>query len=127
MRSLVLTAILILPVSVSAQSSVGPTESPVSLYGVVPPDASGVQGAPASDLTGPAAGDATDAKRGEFLIAPLPMVNPTLENGLAFAIGPLSGRRHRYHDGAVGVGHRRFQDEQRKLGGNGIPESAARA
>ena len=31
----------------------------------------------------------TDAKRGEFLIAPLPMVNPTLENGLAFAVGYL--------------------------------------
>ena len=28
-------------------------------------------------------------KRGEFLIAPLPMVNPTLENGLAFAVGYL--------------------------------------
>jgi hypothetical protein len=61
----------------------------VKLYGVVPADASGVQGAAASDLTGPAAGDAAHAKRGEFLIAPLPMVNPTLENGLAFAVGYL--------------------------------------
>ena len=89
MRPLVLIAILSLPAaSVSAQSSVGPAESPVSLYAVVPPDASGVQGAAASDLTGPA-GDAIHAKRGEFLIAPLPMVNPTLENGLAFAVGYL--------------------------------------
>ena len=91
LRPLVLTAVLSLPAAsvVSAQSSVGPAEPPVNLYGVVPPDASGVQGAAASDLTGPAAGGAIHAKRGEFLIAPLPMVNPTLENGLAFAVGYL--------------------------------------
>ena len=48
-----------------------------------------MQGTPASDLTGPAADDAMRGKRGEFLIAPLPMVNPTLENGLAFGVGYL--------------------------------------
>ena len=61
-----------------------------SLDGVVTGDTSGVEGIAAADQATPAAVDPADAlKRGELVVAPMPMVNPTLENGLAFVAGYL--------------------------------------
>ena len=65
-------------------------ESPISLYGIVPGDTTSVAGASAVEQARPAAVETTDkARRGEFVIAPLPIVNPTLENGLALVVGYL--------------------------------------
>ena len=82
----------------------------------------------ASDLTGPAADDAMRGKRGEFLIAPLPMVNPTLENGLAFAVGYLyrvdaTDTMTAPSVSAIGG----FKTSNGSWGGNGISKPAARA
>lgn len=74
---------------VSAQTT-EPRETPVSLYGVVPSDSASVSGATAVEHTRPAAVDRTEkAKRGEFVIAPMPMVNPTLDNGFSLVAGYL--------------------------------------
>jgi hypothetical protein len=72
----------------AAQSSApGPG---VTLYGVVTGDPSGVEGIAAAEQATPVAVDPADRqKRGEFVVAPLPMVNPTLENGLALVVGYL--------------------------------------
>jgi hypothetical protein len=49
-----------------------------------------VEGVSAADQGVPSAVDAAEkAKRGEFVVAPLPIVNPTLENGLAVLGGYL--------------------------------------
>jgi Omp85 superfamily domain len=74
----------------TAQSTAPETNRAVSLYGVVPRETSGVEGTAATDQATPAAVDRkAPAKRGEFVAAPLPMINPTLENGLAFVAGYL--------------------------------------
>ena len=63
---------------------------PVSLYGVVPREATGVTAISTAEQVAPAAIDPTQkTKRGELFMAPLPMVNPTLENGLALVGGYL--------------------------------------
>ncbi len=62
----------------------------MSFYGVVPGDTTGVQGLSSTEQGVPAAVDAAQIpKRTELVIAPLPMVNPTLENGLAIVGGVL--------------------------------------
>lgn len=74
----------------SAQTNEPSQEPPVSIYGVVPSDSGSVSGAAAVEHVRPAAVDRTDKpKRGEFVIAPMPMVNPTLENGLSLVGGYL--------------------------------------
>ena len=75
---------------VCAQTAAQPAESPVSLYGMVPGDPAGVSSDAAIQQVRPAAVD-TEYKptRGEFVIAPMPMVNPTLENGLSLVAGYL--------------------------------------
>src|SRR5262249_29931967 len=77
-------------VSLYAQAAAAASEPPVSLYGVVPNDPSTVAGAAAVEQARPAAIDTThDVPRGEFVVAPLPMVNPTLDNGLALLVAYL--------------------------------------
>lgn len=76
--------------STFAQAPPSSSEPPVSFYGVVPGDTTGVQGLSSTDQGVPAAVDAAKIpKRTELVIAPLPMVNPTLENGLAVVGGVL--------------------------------------
>jgi Omp85 superfamily domain len=66
-----------------------PATSPLSPYGVVTRDP-GVAGDGAVEQAAPAAVDSTHRpKRGEFVFAPMPMVNPTLENGLSVVAGYL--------------------------------------
>ncbi len=60
----------------------------VSPYGLVTADTSGVEGMAAAGQATPVAVEPSP-KRGEFVVAPLPMVNPTLQNGLAFVTGYL--------------------------------------
>ena len=73
---------------VCAQTAV--PDPPVSLYGIVPGDASTVSGASVVEQAGPAAiNTPAGSKRGEFVIAPLPIVNPTLDNGFALVLGYL--------------------------------------
>jgi hypothetical protein len=75
----------------AAQSSPTPSgEPPAWLFGAVPGEPSSVDGAAAADETAPSAvADPAGGKRGEFLLAPVPIVNPTLENGLFLLVGYL--------------------------------------
>lgn len=72
--------------------SFGVTASPVRAqtpFGIVPAAPAGVGSDTATEQVSPAAVDAQASTRGEFVIAPLPIVNPTLENGLALVAGYL--------------------------------------
>jgi len=79
-----------LPTSTLLAQSAGTASSPVSLYGVVPGDPAAIAGNGSTQQVEPAAVDAAQtAKRTEFVVAPMPMVNPTLENGLSVVAGVL--------------------------------------
>src|SRR6185436_7102840 len=72
------------------QSSTPSSEPPVSLFGVVPGEPSSVHGPSAVAQGAPSAVDrGHEEKRGEFVFAPMPMINPTLENGLFVIAGYL--------------------------------------
>jgi hypothetical protein len=74
----------------SAQATATEAPIPVSFYGMVPREAAGIEGLSGAQQVAPAAvAGSPDAKRGEFVIAPLPMINPTLENGLFLVAGYL--------------------------------------
>ena len=74
---------------VHAQTPATASHVPVSLYGAVPHDP-GVNGMSSTELATPDATDSSeDVKRGEFVVAPIPIVNPTLEDGLAVVGGYL--------------------------------------
>src|SRR5688572_3431884 len=74
----------------SAQTAAAESPVPVSVYGMVPREGTGIGGLSAAEQAAPAAVVRRQgAKRGEFVIAPLPMVNPTLENGLSLVVGYL--------------------------------------
>jgi hypothetical protein len=75
-------AVVLTPLA-HAQTPAATSQAPVSLYGAVPHDPS-VDGMSSTELATPEAADsAEEVKRGEFVIAPIPIVNPTLEDGLA--------------------------------------------
>lgn len=62
----------------------------MSLFGVVPGEPSSVHGRSAVAEGAPAAvAPGHKEKRGEFVFAPMPMINPTLENGLFVIAGYL--------------------------------------
>lgn len=63
-------------------------EPPVTMYGVVSREASSTEGAAAADQAAPV-GPPRSTKRGELVFAPIPMINPTLENGLFVMTGYL--------------------------------------
>ena len=92
---------------VAAQS---PTsgESPVTPYGIVSGEPSGVNGASAADQVTPAAvAPGRRSGRGEFVIAPMPMVNPTIENGMSLVTGylyRLDANDHQTPPSATGAG-----------------------
>lgn len=71
------------------QTPAPPSSEPVNVYGVVVPEPSSVSGAPIVEDTKPDTSPAAADKRGEFVLAPIPMVNPTLENGLFLLTGYL--------------------------------------
>lgn len=80
--------LMLWPASASAQSP--GSEPPLSLYGVGAPDATDVTGAASAEQAAPSAvSQPRQNKRGEFVLAPMPMVNPTLENGLFLVVGYL--------------------------------------
>ena len=86
-RLLVSTTVLCL---IAVSSLVAQTPSPVSLYGVVPGDPTGAQGVSSAEQAIPTAVDPTQkTKRAELVIAPIPIINPTIENGLAVLGGYL--------------------------------------
>lgn len=61
-----------------------------NMYGVVPRDPTAVKGSSSAEHAAPAAVDAQDPKkRAEFVLAPIPIINPTIENGLAIVTGYL--------------------------------------
>ncbi len=72
--------------SAGAQTA-SPPSPPVSVYGAVPGDPTSVSASSAAEQPQPAAVETAQPKRGEFVFAPMPMVNPTLENGLALMVG----------------------------------------
>jgi hypothetical protein len=75
---------------VSAQSATATPTSQLSPYGLVTVDPTQVSGAASAEQAAPAAvNPQPSAKRGEFVFAPLPVVNPTLDNGLAGVVGYL--------------------------------------
>jgi len=75
---------------IAVSSLVAQTPSPVSLYGVVPGDPTGAQGVSSAEQAIPTAVDPTQkTKRAELVIAPIPIINPTIENGLAVLAGYL--------------------------------------
>jgi hypothetical protein len=62
--------------------------APISLYTVVPGEPTWVEGiSTAEQAIAAAVAPAETPKRGEWVVAPLPVINPTVENGLAFALG----------------------------------------
>jgi surface antigen Omp85-like protein len=76
--------------AVAASSAFAQTPSPVSVYGVVPGDPTGAQGVSSIEQAVPTAVDPTETpKRAELVIAPIPIINPTIENGLAVLGGYL--------------------------------------
>jgi hypothetical protein len=82
----VLAAAMAVACSVPTVLAQGP--APVSLYSVVPGEPTGVEGASAAAQAVPAAVDRTKApQRSEWIFAPLPVINPTIDNGLALAVG----------------------------------------
>ena len=90
MRALVIAGALTLRLATAAMAQSPTSGAEVTLFGVVTGDPSGVEGIAAADQATPVAVDRADTlKRGEFVVAPMPMVNPTLENGLAFVTGYL--------------------------------------
>jgi len=90
MGALAIALVLTVALAASAAAQASASGTGISPYGLVTGDTSGVEGLAAAEQTTPAAIDpAVTLKRGEFVVAPLPMVNPTLENGLAFVTGYL--------------------------------------
>jgi len=86
----VATAILLATTSTPASGQTATASPPVTLYGVVTPDPSALKGASSAELAAPAAVGAQDPKkRVEFVFAPIPIINPTIENGLAIVTGFL--------------------------------------
>ena len=90
MRALAIALALTVGLATSAAAQ-APASSPgVTPFGMVTGDSGGVDGIAGADQGTPAAVNSGDpVKRGEFVVAPMPMVNPTLENGLAFVAGYL--------------------------------------
>lgn len=87
-------SVAVLQVSALASATQAQTPAtdppPVSLYGVVTEEPTGVEGVSAAQHARQATVDSTPkARRGEFVFAPMPMVNPTLENGLSVVAGYL--------------------------------------
>jgi hypothetical protein len=77
--------------TISAGAPLVSAQAPVAVFGAVPHDGK-PQGATTADQQGaPAAVDRTPPTphRGEWVIAPMPMINPTLDNGIAVALGYL--------------------------------------
>ena len=78
---------VVLTTLVCAQAPAAAPDRPVSLYGVVPREA-GIDGIASAELATPETIDTADeVKRSEFVIAPIPIVNPTIDNGLAIVGG----------------------------------------
>jgi hypothetical protein len=72
----------------AAQTTPPPPKSPVRLYGAVALDPAGAGAATPAGLEVNAVDpQAASTKRGELVLAPLPMINPTLDNGLALVGG----------------------------------------
>ena len=91
MRALAIVSGLTVALATGAAAQSPASGTAVSPYGMVTGDTSGVEGIATVDQATPVATDpaADPLKRGEFVVAPMPMVNPTLENGLAFVTGYL--------------------------------------
>jgi len=90
MGALAIALMLTVALAASAAAQAPASGTGISPYGLVTGDTSGVERLAAVDQATPGAVDpAATLKRGEFIVAPLPMVNPTLENGLAFVTGYL--------------------------------------
>src|SRR6187401_2646046 len=88
MRALAIALALTVGLATSAAAQ-APASSPgVTPFGMVTGDTGGVEGIAAADQAAPVA-TADPLKRGEFVVAPMPIVNPTLENGLSFVAGYL--------------------------------------
>ena len=63
--------------------------SPLRLWGAVPAVGEFPQSAEVQPEKEPVTSQTKKKKRGEFVIAPIPMINPTLENGLGLAVAYL--------------------------------------
>lgn len=90
-RTIGVVGLLFAGLSSTTQAQTPATDPPpVSLYGVVTQEPTGVEASSAAQHAGHAAVDSKPkARRGEFVFAPMPMVNPTLENGLSLVAGYL--------------------------------------
>jgi len=81
----------VLAVSIGARASA--QDRAIQPYGMVPAGSDPSHGASMTDLATPSAVDQPDAaassSRGEALIAPLPMIDPTIGNGGALVLGYL--------------------------------------
>jgi hypothetical protein len=70
---------------VTQSSTPQSTSKPVAVYGATNPQP-GAQGDGATESGAP---DAIDTKSNEWVVAPIPMINPTLKNGLILMLGYL--------------------------------------
>ena len=90
MRALAIALALTAGLVANAAAQAPVSSTGVTPFGMVTGDTSGVEGIAAADQTTSVSTEpANPLKRGEFVVAPMPMVNPTLENGLAFVTGYL--------------------------------------
>lgn len=77
---------------IAAQPASGQTASSVGAWAAIPAESGAPQaGAVVAQVIPDAVvhEPASATKRGEFVIAPIPMINPTLDNGLAMVVGYL--------------------------------------
>ena len=90
MRALAIALALTAGLVANAAAQAPVSSTGVTPFGMVTGDTSGVEGIAAADQTTSVSTEpANPLKRGEFVVAPMPMVNPTLENGLSFVAGYL--------------------------------------
>jgi hypothetical protein len=82
-----LLALTSLPATAQTQKPPPPSNPPVRLYGAVPIDPTVPGASSPTGLVPDGATQPPDNKRGELVLAPLPMINPTLDNGLAVVGG----------------------------------------
>ena len=88
MRALAIALALTAGLVANAAAQAPVSSTGVTPFGMVTGDTSGVEGIAAADQTTSVSTEpANPLKRGEFVVAPMPMVNPTLENGLSFVAG----------------------------------------
>jgi len=92
MRSIRVIVLILAAAGLAWPARAQPTSGspPVSLFTVAPADPASVDStSPVQQAAATEVDKAAAQKRGEFVLAPMPLVNPTIENGLSLVVGYL--------------------------------------